>query len=94
MKKYKRLFLIIPLIVITFISLHFYNIYKTKYLIGTIIYKDINCLKVITTNDSIYRFNYNSDYDIGDNIKIKYNKQLNDFKYIQEINIKDIDKKI
>lgn len=92
MKKYKHLFLIIPLIVITFISLYFYNIYKTKYLIGTIIYKDINCLEVITTNDSIYRFNYNSDYDIGDNIKIKYNNQLNDFKYIQAINIKDIDK--
>ncbi len=92
MKKYKRLFLIIPLIVIIFISLYFYNIYKTKYLIGTIIYKDINCLEVITENDSIYRFNYNSDFDVGDNIKIKYNKQLNDFKYIQEINIKDIDK--
>ena len=92
MKKYKSLFLIIPLIVIIFISLYFHNIYKTKYLIGTIIYKDINCLEVITENDSIYRFNYNSNLDIGDNIKIKYNKQLNDFKYIQEINIKDIDK--
>lgn len=91
MKKYKHLFLIIPLIVITFISLYFYNIYKSKYLLGTI-YKDINYFELITENDNIYRFNYNSDYDIGDNIKIKYNKQLNDFKYIQAINIKDIDK--
>lgn len=85
-KKYKhfikKLFLIIPLIVITFILLYFYNIYKTKYLIGTIIYKDIYYLEVITQNDSIYRFNYNSDFDIGD--KIKYNKSLNDFNYIQK----------
>lgn len=96
MKNYKNLikkfFIIIPLVVIIFISVYFYNIYKNKYLIGTIIYKDINYLEVITENDSIYRFNYNSDFDIGDNIKIKYNKQLNDFNYIQKINIKNIDK--
>ncbi len=94
-KKYKKLikniFLFIPLIVIILISLYFYNIYKSKYLIGTIIYKDTNYFEVITENDSIYRFNYNSDFDIGENIRIKYNKQLNDFNYIQKVDIKSID---
>lgn len=91
-KLIKNIFLIIPLVVIILVSLYFYNIYKSKYLLGTIIYKDTNYFEVITENDSIYRFNYNSDFDIGENIKIKYNKQLNDFNYIQEINIKAIDK--
>lgn len=94
-KKYKKLikniFLFIPLIVIILISLYFYNIYKSKYLIGTIIYKDTNYFEVITENDSIYRFNYNSDFDICENIRIKYNKQLNDFNYIQKVDIKSID---
>lgn len=91
-KLIKNIFLIIPLVVIILISLYFYNIYKNKYLLGTIIYKDINYFEVITENDSIYRFNYNSDLDVGENIKIKYNKQLSDFNYIQKINIKSIDK--
>lgn len=94
-KNYKKLiknvFLIIPLVIIILISLYFYNIYKSKYLLGTIIYKDTNYFEVITENDSIYRFNYNSEFDIGENIKIKYNKQLNDFNYIQKITIKSID---
>ena len=96
MKNYKKiikkLFLIIPLVVIILISLYFYNIYRSKYLLGTIIYKDTNYFELITENDSIYRFNYNSDLDVGENIKIKYNKQLSDFNYIQKINIKSIDK--
>lgn len=96
MKNYKRiikkLFLIIPLVVIILILLYFYNIYKSKYLIGTVIYKDISYFEVITENDSIYRFNYDNNLDIGENIKIKYNKQLSDFNYIQKINIKSIDK--
>ena len=96
MKNYKKiikkLFLIIPLVVIILISLYFYNIYRSKYLLGTIIYKDTNYFELITENDSIYRFNYNSDLDVGENIKIKYNKQLSDFNYIQKINIISIDK--
>ena len=91
-KLIKNIFLIIPLVVIILVSLYFYNIYKSKYLVGTIIHKDTNYFEVITENDSIYRFNYNSDFDIGENIKIKYNKQLNDFNYIQKINIKSINK--
>ena len=97
MKNYKKiikkLFLIIQLVVIILISLYFYNIYRSKYLLGTIIYKDTNYFELITENDSIYRFNYNSDLDVGENIKIKYNKQLSDFNYIQKINIKSIDNK-
>lgn len=88
----KKSFLIIPLVVIILISLYFYNIYRSKYLLGTIIYKDTNYFELIIKNYSIYRFNYNSDLDVGENIKIKYNKQLSDFNYIQKIIIKSIDK--
>ncbi len=91
MKK-NKLLLIIPLIVIIYFVINLYNIYKPKYMIGTIIYKDNNDIEIITENDSIYRFKYDTNYEIGDNIKIKYNKTLNDFKYTQDINIFKIDK--
>jgi len=95
-KKYKNIIknisFIIPLIVIIFILLYLYNIYKSKYINGTIIYKNNNYIEIITENDSIYRFNDNNNFNIGDNIKIKYNKQLSDFNYIQKINIIEITK--
>lgn len=85
--------IIIPLIIITFISIHFYDIYIIKYINGTIIYNESNYIEIITENDSIYRFSYSTnEFDIGDNIEIKYNKKISDFNYIQKIDIKDIKK--
>ena len=88
----KNIALIIPLIIIIFISLYFYNIYRIKYISGTIINKNNNYIEIITENDSIYKINSNDNFNIGDNIKIKYNKHLSDFDDIQRINVKEISK--
>lgn len=95
MKKYKnwtkKIFLILSSLLFIFTLTYFYTIYKNKYLTGAIIYNDGNYLEIITKNDSIYRFNYNSSLKVGDYVKIRYTKKLNDFNYIQKINIKNID---
>ncbi len=85
--------LIITIFIVTiFVLLHILEFYKSKTLTGTIINNNSNYLEIITENDSIYKFNYKTIFDIGDNIKITYNKKLDDSKSIQKINIKQINK--
>ena len=89
----KKLGLIIPLLIIAFISIYFYNIYKFKYINGTVINKNTNYIEIITENDSIYKFKYTTDeFNTGDNVKIKYSKQLNNSTYIQTVKIKSVKK--
>lgn len=85
--------LIITIFIVTiFVLLHILEFYKSKTLTGTIINNNSNYFEIITENDSIYKFNYKTIFDIGDNIKITYNKKLDDSKSIQKINIKQINK--
>lgn len=85
--------LIITIFIVTiFVLLHILEFYKSKTLTGTIINNNSNHFEIITENDSIYKFNYKTIFDIGDNIKITYNKKLDDSKSIQKINIKQINK--
>ncbi len=85
--------LIITIFIVTiFVLLYILEFYKSKTLTGTIINNNSNYLEIITENDSIYKFNYKTIFDIGDNIKITYNKKLDDLKSIQKINIKKINK--
>ena len=80
--------LIITIFIVTiFVLLHILEFYKSKTLTGTIINNNSNYFEIITENDSIYKFNYKPVFDIGDNIKITYNKKLDDSKSIQKINI-------
>lgn len=85
--------LIITIFIVTiFVLLHILEFYKSKTLTGTIINNNSNYFEIITENDSIYKFNYKTIFDISDNIKITYNKKLDDSKSIQKINIKQINK--
>lgn len=85
--------LIITIFIVTFfVLLHILEFYKSKTLTGTIINNNSNYFEIITENDSIYKFNYKTIFDIGDNIKITYNKKLDDSKSVQKINIKQINK--
>lgn len=82
---------IIPTLIILFVSIYFFNIYRTKCFIGKIINIDNNYIEIITENDLIYKFDYkNKENNIGDYVKVKYNKQLNNFFDIQNVNIKEI----
>ena len=91
MKYVKLLYLLFPILIVITMVTYYFESYTFKYIDGTIISKNDEYIEIITDNDSIYKFKYKLDkYNTGDNISIKYNKSLNDFKETQDIDIVDI----
>lgn len=87
-----NLLTIISTIIIFIISIYFINEFRTREIEGKIIGLNKETFTIISNNNGIYTFNNtdNFNYDINENIKIKYNKKLSDFIPIQNINIKNI----
>ena len=95
MKKFRFLYFLIPLILLIIpIGYSKYNdtIKNKEYIIeGTIIYQDDEYMDFITLNDIIYRLNYTTNYNIGDDIKVYYKGTFDSSKIVQEIEIRGIE---
>ena len=87
-----NLLTIISTIVILLISIYFINEFRIREIDGKIIGLNKETFTIISNNNEIYTFNNPDDfnYNINENIKIKYNKKLNNLIPIQNINIKQI----
>ena len=87
-----NLLTIISTIIILVISMYFINEFRTREIDGKIIGLDKETFTIISTTNEIYTFNNTDDfnYNINENIKIKYNKKLSNLIPIQNINIKSI----
>ena len=84
----KRILLTFLMIISTFLSLKPY-----KQIEGNIINITNNTFTILTNKGTIYTFNKPNNFNniINDNIKIKYENKISDFRNIQNITIKKIE---
>ena len=84
----KRILLTFLMIISTFLSLKPY-----KHIEGNIINITNNTFTILTNKGTIYTFNKPNNFNniINDNIKIKYENKISDFRNIQNITIKKIE---
>lgn len=91
-KIFEIILTLIPILIITSISIYFIDEFRIKKIECKIIGLNNNSFTVISKNNNIYTFykNNNFNFSINDNIKIEYNKKLNNYNAIQIVKIKNI----